>query len=115
MTGDCSQKTGSSARVWIESLLIGASISAVSLFFIYQVYQPVTIEGNSMAALLSDHEAIVINRLVYHFEQIHRGDVVVFRYPLDATQFFIKRIVGLPGETIQIWGRFDLCQWELDS
>jgi signal peptidase I len=60
-------------------------------------------------------KAIVINRLVYHFEPIHRGDVVVFRYPLDATQFFIKRIVGLPGETVQIWGRFDLCQWELDS
>lgn len=86
------------ARVWTEGLLI----VAVSLVLIYQLYQPVKIVGNSMTPLLSNHEAIVINRLVYHFEPIQRGDVVVFRYPLDATQSFIKRIVGLPGETVQI-------------
>jgi signal peptidase I len=55
-----------------------------------------------MTPLLSNHEAIIINRLVYHFEPIRRGDVVVFRYPLDATKSYIKRIVGLPGETVQI-------------
>jgi signal peptidase I len=55
-----------------------------------------------MTPLLSDHDAIVINRLVYHFEPVHRGDVVVFRYPLDATESFIKRIVGLPGDIVQI-------------
>jgi signal peptidase I len=86
------------ARVWLVSLLI-AGIAAVSLGL---VYRPVKIEGNSMTPLISDHEAIVINRLVYHLEPIHRGDVVVFRYPLDATQSFIKRIVGLSGETVQI-------------
>jgi signal peptidase I len=90
------------ARVCTAGLLIAAALAAVSLVLIYQLYQPVKIEGNSMNPLLSDHEAIVINRLVYHFEPIHRGDVVVFRYPLDATYSFIKRIVGLPGETVQI-------------
>jgi signal peptidase I len=89
------------ADLWIGSLLIG-SIVAVSFFLIYQLYQPLKIEGNSMTPLLSNHDAIVINRLVYHFEPIHRGDVVVFRYPLDATESFIKRVVGLPGETVQI-------------
>jgi signal peptidase I len=87
------------ARIWTGGLLIAAGIAAVSLALIYR---PVKIEGNSMTPLLSDQEAIVINRLVYHFEPIHRDDVVVFRYPLDATQSFIKRIVGLPGETVQI-------------
>jgi signal peptidase I len=87
------------ARVWTGGLLIAAGIAAVSLVLIYR---PVKIEGSSMNPLLSDHEAIVINRLVCHFEPIHRGDVVVFRYPLDTTQSFIKRIVGLPGETVQI-------------
>lgn len=87
------------ARVWTGGLLIVAGIVAVSLVLIYQ---PVKIIGNSMNPLLSDHEAIVINRLVYRFEPIHRGDVVVFRYPLDAKYSFIKRIVGLPGETVQI-------------
>ena len=104
-TGGGVQRSGSNApgarrkaRLWIESLVIGA-IAAVSFFLIYQ---PVKIEGNSMTPLLSDHDAIVINRLAYHFEPVHRGDVVVFRYPLDATESFIKRIVGLPGETVQI-------------
>jgi multidrug efflux pump subunit AcrB len=90
---------GHKARVWTAGLLIAAGIATVSLVLIYL---PVKIEGNSMTPLLSDHEAIVINRLVYHVKPIHRGDVVVFRYPLDATQCFIKRIVGLPGETVQI-------------
>jgi signal peptidase I len=82
-------------------VLIGG-IAAVSFFLTYPLYQPLKIEGNSMTPLLCDHDAIVINRLVYHFEPVHRGDIVVFRYPLDATESFIKRIVGLPGETVQI-------------
>lgn len=92
------QSSRHKARVRTGGLLI----AAVSLVLIYQLYQPVEIVGNSMTPLLSDHEAIVINRLVYHFQPIQRGDIVVFRYPLDATQSFIKRIVGLPGETVQI-------------
>lgn len=72
------------ARVWTGCLLIAAGIAAVSLVLIYQ---PVKIVGNSMTPLLWDHEAIVINRLVYHFEPIHRDEVVVFHYPLDTTQF----------------------------
>jgi len=63
MTNDCSQETGSSARVWTGSLLI-AGIAAVSLVLIYQ---PVKIQGTSMTPLLTNNDAIVINRLVYHF------------------------------------------------
>jgi signal peptidase I len=74
----------------------------IALVIVVLVYQPVKIEGNSMAPLLSDHELIFINRLVYHFEPVQRGDVVVFWYPLDRTKSFIKRIVALPGETVEI-------------
>jgi signal peptidase I len=110
MSSDCfikngEQRPGSNvpdskrkACFWVGSLLI-ISIAVVSLVLIYQ---PLQIEGNSMTPLLCDHEAIFINKLVYDFEPVHRGDVVVFRYPLDATQSFIKRIVALPGETVQI-------------
>jgi signal peptidase I len=86
-------------RVRTRVLLTAFGIAVASLLLIYQ---PVKIEGNSMTPLLSNHEAIILNRLVYHFEPIRRGDVVVFRYPLDDTKSFIKRIVGLPGETVQI-------------
>jgi signal peptidase I len=66
-----------------------------------------------MTPLLSDQEAIVINRLVYHFEPIHRREVVVFRYPLEATQLFIKRIAGVPGDTVQIRQGLVYVKWEL--
>jgi signal peptidase I len=74
----------------------------IALVIVVLAYQPVKIEGNSMAPLLSDHELIFINKLVYHFEPVHRGDVVVFWYPLDRTKSFIKRIVALPSETVEI-------------
>jgi len=85
--------------VWMRCLPIASGIAVATLALIYQ---PVKIEGNSMTPLLSNHEAIIINRLGDHFEPIRRGDVVVFRYPLDATKSYIKRIVGLPGEIVQI-------------
>jgi signal peptidase I len=83
-------------RIW--TLLIAGALTLILIV----LYQPVRIEGNSMLPLLTDHESIFINRVVYHFEPIQRGDVVVFDYPLDGTKSFIKRIVALPGETVQI-------------
>jgi len=55
-----------------------------------------------MAPLLSDQERIFINKFVYRFEAIQRGDVVVFWYPLDRSKSFIKRVIALPGETVTI-------------
>jgi signal peptidase I len=55
-----------------------------------------------MAPLLSDQERIFINKFVYRFEPIERGDVVVFWYPLDRTKSFIKRVIALPGERVEI-------------
>jgi signal peptidase I len=86
-------------RNWTRDLAIALGLAIVVMIFLYQ---PVKVEGNSMNPLLSDQERIFINKFVYHFEPIDRGDVVVFWYPLDRSKSFIKRVVGLPGETIQI-------------
>jgi len=86
-------------RVWSRDLLIAIGLALVIIVFLYQ---PVKVEGTSMAPLLSDQERIFINKFVYRFEPIQRGDVVVFWYPLDRTKSFIKRVVGLPGETVEI-------------
>jgi signal peptidase I len=86
-------------RVWTRDLLIAIGLALVIIVFLYQ---PVKVEGTSMAPLLSDQERIFINKFVYRFEPIHRGDVVVFWYPLDRTKSFIKRVVGLGGETVEI-------------
>jgi signal peptidase I len=89
----------SEIRVWSRDLLIAIGLALVIIVFLYQ---PVKVEGTSMAPLLSDQERIFINKFVYRFEPIQRGDVVVFWYPLDRTKSFIKRVIGLPGETVEI-------------
>src|SRR6266446_1202107 len=86
-------------RIWTRDLLIAIGLALVIIVFLYQ---PVKVEGTSMAPLLSDQERIFINKFVYRFEPIQRGDVVVFWYPLDHSKSFIKRVVGLPGESVEI-------------
>src|SRR6202049_248183 len=86
-------------RSWIRDLSVAISLTLVIGVFLYQ---PVKVEGTSMAPLLSDQERIFINKFVYRFEPIDRGDVVVFWYPLDRSKSFIKRVVGLPGEMVGI-------------
>ena len=86
-------------RVWARDILLIICFAVVIIIFLYQ---PVKVEGTSMAPLISDQERIFINKLVYRFEPISRGDVVVFWYPNDRTKSFIKRVVGLPGETVEI-------------
>jgi len=88
-------------RVWTRDLLIAIGLALVIIVFLYQ---PVKVEGTSMAPLLSDQERIFINKFVYRFEPIQRGDVVVFWYPLDRSKSFIKRVIALPGETVEIKG-----------
>src|SRR5580692_908852 len=86
-------------RSWTRDLAVALGLAIVVMIFLYQ---PVKVEGTSMNPLLSDQERIFINKFVYRFEPIERGDVVVFWYPLDRSKSFIKRVVALPGETIEI-------------
>ena len=86
-------------RSWTRDLAVALGLALVIIIFLYQ---PVKVEGTSMAPLLSDQERIFINKFVYRFEPIERGDVVVFWYPLDRSKSFIKRVVALPGETVEL-------------
>src|SRR5271155_987406 len=86
-------------RSWTRDLAVALGLALVIIIFLYQ---PVKVEGTSMAPLLSDQERIFINKFVYRFEPIERGDVVVFWYPLDRSKSFIKRVVGLPGDSVEI-------------
>jgi signal peptidase I len=88
-------------RSWTRDLAVALGLALVIIIFLYQ---PVKVEGTSMAPLLSDQERIFINKFVYRFEPIERGDVIVFWYPIDHSKSFIKRVVGLPGETIELRG-----------
>lgn len=86
-------------RAWVRDLVAALGLAMIIIVFFYQ---PVKVEGTSMAPLISDQERIFINKFVYRFEPIGRGDVVVFWYPLDRSKSFIKRVVGLPGDLVDI-------------
>jgi signal peptidase I len=88
-------------ELWVRDLLISIAISAFIIIFIYQ---PVKVEGTSMMPSLSDHERIFVNKFVYRLEPIERGDIVVFRYPRDPAQSYIKRVIGVAGDRIRIDG-----------
>jgi signal peptidase I len=68
----------------------------------YFLIKPFYVNGASMEPSYHDREYLIIDEISYRFNEPERGDVVVFRYPLDPKQFFIKRIVGLPGEHVVI-------------
>ena len=86
-------------RSWLRDLTISIAISAFIILFLYQ---PVKVEGTSMLPGLQDQERIFINKFVYRFEPIERGDVVVFRYPRDTSKSYIKRVVAVPGDMVEI-------------
>jgi len=85
--------------VWVRDLLVSLAISAFIIIFLYQ---PVKVEGTSMMPGLEDQERIFVNKFVYRWEPIQRGDIVVFRYPRDPSKSYIKRVIGVAGDRIRI-------------
>jgi signal peptidase I len=86
-------------RYWLRDLILSILLAIIVIVFLYQ---PVQVEGTSMMPHLVNHERIFINKLIYRFEPIQRGDIVVFWYPLDPSKSYIKRVVGLPGEWVGV-------------
>lgn len=68
------------------------------------VAQPFIVSGASMHPTFENGEYLIVDELTYRLEAPKRGDVVIFRYPRNPSEFFIKRIIGLPGETVTIAG-----------
>jgi len=85
--------------LWLRDLLVSAVASVLIITFLYQ---PVRVEGTSMLPRLEDRDRMFINKFVYHISAIERGDVVVFHYPRNTEQSYIKRVIGLPGDRLRI-------------
>jgi signal peptidase I len=88
-----------SGSSWFRDLMVSV---VIAVFIILFLYQPVRVEGTSMLPMLEDQDRLFINKWVFHFEKIHHGDVVVFLFPQDQTKSYIKRVIGLPGDTVRI-------------
>ena len=97
--------------LWTEGLrLLRDIFLIVVVFILFGVFfvQPVVVEGTSMLPQLHDGERLLVNKFVYYKIQsiswghIDRGDIVVFWFPNDPDKSYVKRIIGLPGETVEI-------------
>lgn len=86
--------------VEMTKLILFALIVVVPIRFF--IAQPYIVNGSSMEPAFESGHYIIIDQLSYRFGEPERGDVVVFRYPRDPSTFFIKRVIGLPGETVEI-------------
>jgi signal peptidase I len=77
------------------------SLIIVAPFRIF-VAQPFIVSGESMVNTFEPREYLVVDQLTYRKEDPQRGDVVIFKYPLDTSVYFVKRVIGLPGETVRM-------------
>ena len=86
---------------WLRDLMLSVLIAVLVILFLYR---PVKVEGTSMMPSLYDQERLFINQFSYKFGlgKIQRGDTVVFWYPEDPTKSYIKRVIGLPGDTVSV-------------
>src|SRR5256886_3061902 len=108
----------SEARLLLRDLIFALMVAALAVVF---VVQPVKVEGTSMLPHLHDGERIFVNKLIYYDEyrwmpRVYRGDIVVFWFPDDPSKSYIKRVIGLPGDTVEVRdGRVQVNGRELDE
>ncbi|MCB1018312.1 MAG: signal peptidase I [Bryobacterales bacterium] len=86
-------------HAWLRDIFLSVALAAIVIVFLYQ---PVKVEGTSMLPWLQDQQRIFVNKFVYSYGEIERGDVIVFRFPLDPSKSYIKRVVGVPGDHVEI-------------
>ncbi len=98
---DKGKSTAGATLSWLRDLFLSVLIAIVVILFLYQ---PVKVEGTSMMPSLQNDERIFINKFVYRFgiSDIGRGDTVVFLYPGEPSKSYIKRVIGIPGDTVEI-------------
>jgi signal peptidase I len=96
-----SSPSSAAALSWLRDLMASVVLAIVVILFLYQ---PVKVEGTSMMPGLVDQERIFINKFVYRFgiADISRGDTVVFWFPQDISKSYIKRVIGVPGDTVRV-------------
>src|SRR3984957_15728423 len=86
---------------WLRDLCVSVVIAIVVILFLYQ---PVRVEGTSMMPSLVNQERIFINKYAYRsgLSDIARSDMIVFWFPGDPTKSYIKRVIGVPGDTVEV-------------
>ncbi len=90
---------GEEIKDWIVSIAIAVVLAFFIRYFIVELY---LVDGPSMRPTLQSAERLVVNKFIYRFRPPERGEILVFRYPRDPSRDFIKRVIAVPGDTIEI-------------
>lgn len=90
---------GEEIKDWVVSIAIAVVLAFFIRYFIVELY---LVDGPSMRPTLQSAERLVVNKFIYRFRAPERGEILVFRYPRDPSRDFIKRVIAIPGNTIEI-------------
>jgi len=90
---------GEEVKDWVISIVVAVVLAFFIRYFIVELY---LVDGPSMQPTLLNHERLVVNKFIYRFRVPQRGEVLIFKYPQDQSRDFIKRVIAIPGDTIEI-------------
>jgi len=94
-----------SAGIFILEMLKVAVLAGITIALIrYYLFKPFYVKGASMEPNFHEKEYLIIDELSFRFREPVRGEVIVFRYPEDPKEYFLKRVIGLSGETVKVQG-----------
>lgn len=94
-----SNSLGEEIKDWVISIVVAVVLAFFIRYFIVELY---LVDGPSMRPTLLSQERLVVNKFIYRFRAPERGEILVFRYPQDQSRDFIKRVIAIPGDTIEI-------------
>ena len=90
---------GEEIKDWVVSIVIAVVLAMIIRTFVVELY---LVDGPSMRPTLQHAQRLVVNKFIYHFRAPEKGEVRIFRYPKDPSRDFIKRVIAVPGDTIEI-------------
>lgn len=94
-----------SAGIFILEMVKVAVLAGITIALIrYYLFKPFYVKGASMEPNFHEKEYLIIDELSFRFREPVRGEVIVFRFPEDPKEYFLKRVIGLPGETVKVQG-----------
>jgi len=94
-------KQKSKLREFLEQVAAAVLTAAFIMYFVARAFQ---VDGTSMLPTLAEGERLLVEKVTYRLREPARGEIVVFRFPQDPRQHFIKRVIGLPGDEVYISG-----------
>ncbi|WP_027406699.1 signal peptidase I [Anaerovibrio sp. RM50] len=90
---------GTEIRDWVISIAVAVALAMFIRTFVVELY---LVDGPSMMPTLEHQQRLVVNKFVYKMRAPERGEILIFQYPRDKSRDFIKRVIAVPGDTIEI-------------